>query len=132
MVPQSRIIGPACRALIERLFSEQGPGNNLRAAQGVVGLRKTFGANRLEAACERALAYDNPRYRTIKTILDIVIVLRPSWFGRALRASESPQERRSCGLGGWGGSVRQPTRLCGVGGHRTPLEAGYQVDEKVE
>ena len=66
---QSRIIGPACRALIERLFSDKVL-DNLRAAQGVVGLRKTFGANRLEAACERALAYDNPRYRTIKTILD--------------------------------------------------------------
>lgn len=32
-------------------------------------LGKPFGAQRLEAACERALAHDSPYYRTVKTIL---------------------------------------------------------------
>ena len=44
--------------------------DNLRAAQGIVGLKKKYGAVRLEAACQRALDYDNPRYRTVKTILE--------------------------------------------------------------
>jgi hypothetical protein len=44
--------------------------DNLRAAQGIVGLQKKYGALRLEAACQRALDYDNPRYRTVKTILE--------------------------------------------------------------
>ena len=28
-----------------------------------------YGAARLEAACERAIAHDSPHYRTVKTIL---------------------------------------------------------------
>ncbi|KAI5913075.1 hypothetical protein PA01_18710 [Azoarcus sp. PA01] len=41
----------------------------LRAAQGVLQLKSRYGAARLEAACERALAHDSPHYRTVKTIL---------------------------------------------------------------
>jgi hypothetical protein len=62
-------IGPQCKALIRELFSDHVL-DNLRAAQGVIRLGKTYGPSRLEAACRRALAYDNPRYRTVKTILE--------------------------------------------------------------
>ena len=41
----------------------------LRAAQGVLRLRKSYAASRLEAACARALAHESPYYRTVKTIL---------------------------------------------------------------
>jgi hypothetical protein len=61
-------IGPQCRRVIERLFNHRVL-DNLRSAQGVIRLAKTHGATRLEAACARALAFDAPRYRTIKTIL---------------------------------------------------------------
>jgi hypothetical protein len=44
--------------------------DNLRAAQAVLRLGERFGPVRLEAACARALAFDNPKYRTVKTILD--------------------------------------------------------------
>jgi hypothetical protein len=43
---------------------------NLRAAQGVVHMAKKFGAVRLEAACQRALSFESPRYRTVKQILE--------------------------------------------------------------
>jgi hypothetical protein len=43
---------------------------NLRGAQGVVRLREKVGDQRLEAACERALVFGSPKYRTVKTILD--------------------------------------------------------------
>ena len=43
---------------------------NLRAAQGLIRLAKPYGPQRLEAACRRALDFDNPRYRTVKTILE--------------------------------------------------------------
>jgi len=66
---QSNQIGAACHTLIRHLFSDRVL-DNLRAAQGVVGLKKKYGTVRLEAACQRALAYDNPRYRTVKTILE--------------------------------------------------------------
>ena len=55
--------------LIRRLFADRVL-DNLRAAQGIVGLKKKYGAFRLEAACQRALDYDNPRYRTVKTRLE--------------------------------------------------------------
>lgn len=61
-------IGRHCRIVIERLFTDRVL-DNLRAAQGVIRLAKTHGDARLEAACERALVFDDPRYRTIKTIL---------------------------------------------------------------
>jgi hypothetical protein len=66
---QAEAIGPQCKALIERLFADRVL-DNLRAAQGVIRLKDKYGAARLEAACERALAFDNPRYRSVKTILE--------------------------------------------------------------
>jgi len=65
---QADAAGPACKGLIEALFAHRVL-DNLRAAQGVVRLGKTYGSTRLEAACARALAFDSPRYRTVKTIL---------------------------------------------------------------
>ncbi len=62
-------IGPACAALIARLFAHRVL-DNLRAAQGVIALERRVGASRLDAACARAIAYDNVKYRTVKTILD--------------------------------------------------------------
>lgn len=61
-------IGRHCRIVIERLFGDRVL-DKLRAAQGVIRLAKTHGNARLEAACQRALEFDDPRYRTIKTIL---------------------------------------------------------------
>jgi transposase len=69
-------IGPSCHALIERLFAHRVL-DNLRAAQGVIGLERRFGANRLEAACQRAIAFDSSLYRTVKTILDNGLDLGP-------------------------------------------------------
>ncbi len=66
---QAEGVGPACKALIEALFAHRVL-DNLRAAQGVVGLVKTYGPSRLEAACARALAFDSPLYKTVKTILN--------------------------------------------------------------
>lgn len=61
-------VGPHCRTVVERLFADRVL-DKLRAAQGLIRLAKTHGDARLEAACERALSFDDPRYRTIKTIL---------------------------------------------------------------
>ena len=66
---QSRQVGPFCNELIEALFSHKVL-DNLRAAQGVIRLGERYGPTRIEAACHRALSYGDPRYRTVKTILD--------------------------------------------------------------
>jgi transposase len=66
---QADAIGPACLALVERLFSHRVL-DNLKAAQGVIRLAKTYGTERLERACVRALDFNDPRYRTVKLILE--------------------------------------------------------------
>lgn len=43
--------------------------HHLRSAQGVISLAERHGADRLEAACRRALSVGDPRYRTVKGIL---------------------------------------------------------------
>lgn len=69
-------IGPHCHALITRLFADRVL-DHLRAAQGVIRLERAHGAARLDAACQRALAFDDPRYRTVKTILAKGLELAP-------------------------------------------------------
>lgn len=66
---QAEQIGPNCKSLIQSLFSHRVL-DNLRAAQGVIGLGKKYGPARLEAACQRALFFDNIKYRAVKIILD--------------------------------------------------------------
>ncbi len=65
---QAQDVGNACHTLIQRLFADKVM-ENLRSVQGIVRLKDTYGALRLEAACQRALDFDNPRYGTVKTIL---------------------------------------------------------------
>ena len=65
---QAEAIGPECHQLIQRLFAHKVL-DNLRAAQGVIRLGKNYGPARLEAACARALYFDNVKYRTVKSIL---------------------------------------------------------------
>ena len=43
--------------------------DNLRAAQGVIGLGESFGRVRLEAACARAVSFGVPKYFAVKKIL---------------------------------------------------------------
>ena len=65
---QAEQIGSACFQFVQRLFAGTVL-DNLRAAQGIIRLQKTYGKLRLEAACCRALAFESLTYRTVKTIL---------------------------------------------------------------
>lgn len=65
---QARLVGENCFMLIERLFRNRVM-DNLRAAQGVISFRKRYGDVRLEAACYRALHFDNVTYTAVKQIL---------------------------------------------------------------
>lgn len=66
---QAERIGPACETLVEQLLADEVV-ERLPAVKGLLRLEKAFGSKRLEAACRRALAFDDPRYRTVKTILN--------------------------------------------------------------
>jgi len=65
---QAKAVGSHCHQFICDLFADRVL-DNLRAAQGVIGLGKKYGPARLEAACRRALFFENPKYRTVKSIL---------------------------------------------------------------
>lgn len=52
---QSSEVGDACREVIDQLL-EVNALYRLRAAQGILGLRKKYGDQRLEAACTKAIA----------------------------------------------------------------------------
>jgi transposase len=62
-------IGPATSEVIGRLLGER-PLDRLRTALGILKLAHKFGPRRLEAACARALQYDDLTYGTLKRILD--------------------------------------------------------------
>ena len=61
-------VGPSALAVIEQLLGTR-PEDKMRPAMGILGQAKTCGADRLEAACKRALAFDAVSYGFIKSIL---------------------------------------------------------------
>jgi transposase len=74
---QSEKVGAACHQLVQQLFADKVL-ENLRAVQGIIRLKDKYGSVRLEAACRRALDYNNPRYGTVKTILEKGLEQHPS------------------------------------------------------
>ena len=102
---QAEQIGPHCHRLIDRLFSHKVL-DNLRAAQGVIGPGKKYGPARLEAACARALHFENVKYRAVKSILhqgldqaplyqdSNVIPLASAYTGKARFLRNTRPERR--------------------------------------
>ncbi len=65
---QAERVGPSCHILVELLLAEKVV-ERLPAAKGILRLEKEYGQARLESACQRALAFDDPTYRTVQTIL---------------------------------------------------------------
>ncbi len=62
-------IGVATRKVIDLLLDHR-PEDRLRSAGRLLRLSERFGSERLEAACARALRFDDPAYMTIKRILE--------------------------------------------------------------
>ncbi|HUC06374.1 MAG TPA: IS21 family transposase, partial [Acidimicrobiales bacterium] len=65
---QAAEVGQATKALVEELLQVNAL-YKLRQAQGVVRLSERHGAERLEAACRRAIDVGDPSYKTVKGIL---------------------------------------------------------------
>jgi hypothetical protein len=65
---QAEQIGPGAVAIVAEL-SQVNAIHRLRAIQGIIRLRDTYGDARLDAACARALQVGDPNYRTVKGIL---------------------------------------------------------------
>lgn len=70
LIDWGKSIGPHTGAVIEHVMrSKPHPEQGYRSALGILRLSNKAGKDRLERACERALAIGSPVYRTIKTML---------------------------------------------------------------
>lgn len=62
--------GPATARVLEEIMGRrQHPAQGYRSCLGVMSLAHTFGSERCEAACLRALAIGSPSYKSIQSIL---------------------------------------------------------------
>lgn len=66
---QASAIGPATRQVVDG-FLDHRPEDRLRMAGRLLRLGERFSPARLEAACARALRFDDPAYMTVKRILE--------------------------------------------------------------
>jgi transposase len=69
-------LGAATGQVVETLLGDR-PLYRLRSVQAILRLEETVGADRLEAACARALYFDDPSYRRIKAILNAALDREP-------------------------------------------------------
>ena len=75
----ARLIGPATAALCELILEERPhPEQGFRACLGIVRLAGPHGAERLEAAAERAIDIGARTYGSVKSILDNNLDRRPA------------------------------------------------------
>jgi len=68
---EARRIGPMLSLLVEKIIeSRPHPEQGYRSCLGIIGLEKRFGAERLEAAAQRALEIEARNYPSVKSILE--------------------------------------------------------------
>ena len=65
---QARLLGPAIAQVVDTLLAQHAL-HYLRQCQGILRLAERYGAERLNAACQVALAYGDPAYQTVRNIL---------------------------------------------------------------
>jgi transposase len=65
-------IGVSTSKVVETLLSDR-PLDRLRSVQAILRLEETVGAQRLEAACARAVYFSDMRYRRVKDILNAAL-----------------------------------------------------------
>jgi hypothetical protein len=71
MVQWARQTGPQCGRLVEEILaSRPHPEQGFRSALGVIRLGQGVGAERLEAACARAIRLGVCSYHSVKSILE--------------------------------------------------------------
>lgn len=69
-------LGPATSQVVVTLLTDR-PLDRLRSVQAILRLEETVGAQRLEAACARAVFFGDLRYRRIKDILNAALDREP-------------------------------------------------------
>ena len=86
----AQTIGPATRDVVQWQFDHRPhPEQGYRACLGLLNLAKRFGKERLEAACQRALAIGSPIRKSVKSILDAKLDQHPDLFPAPASASQA-------------------------------------------
>jgi transposase len=89
-------IGPDCARLVEHIMaSRPHPEQGFRSCLGIIRLGKAAGAERLEAACRRALRYGTCSYISIKSILEKRLENQPLEQELPLQSPPHPNLRGS-------------------------------------
>ena len=65
---QGRLIGTSAYQFLSQVLEKPGLVNQ-RRAQAILRLAEKYGVQRLEAACQRAISFENYTYRSLKGIL---------------------------------------------------------------
>jgi hypothetical protein len=68
IINQAKSIGFFTEQVVRSIFNHKTV-DGLRPARALISLAKTYGRDRLEAACRRAVAYESPQYTSVKAIL---------------------------------------------------------------
>ena len=64
-------IGPSTLAVVRHLLENRPhPEHGYRSCLGLLNLHKRYGGERLEAACQRAVAIDSPSRKSVLSILE--------------------------------------------------------------
>ena len=64
-------VGQQCQDYIQQVLDQRGhPEQAYKSCMGILSLEKKFGAQRLNKACKRALAFEAYTYHTVKNILE--------------------------------------------------------------
>jgi hypothetical protein len=85
---QASKIGPATREMVDRLFGDAHPLDQLRSVQGLLRLADAHGQKRLEAACARALRFGKVTRRGVKEILNAGLDMEPLPEAQAVATAE--------------------------------------------
>lgn len=70
LIEWAQTLGPACGQLVTTLLAHKPhPEQGYRACLGILRLAKGYGPERLESACQHAVALDSCTYRTVASLL---------------------------------------------------------------
>ena len=90
---QAKEIGQETHDFVNKILNEE-PIHNLRCAQNIVRLTKKYEAEKLEAACLKAIHYGNYTYKCVKNILENNLFDEKDLFSNTEAPSENTDKTK--------------------------------------
>lgn len=94
LIEWARKTGPHCARVVDHIIqSKPHPEQGFRSCLGIIRLGRGVGAERLEAACERAVRFGTCSYQSIKSILETKLDSQPVEAELPLNSPAHPNVR---------------------------------------